>query len=82
VYVNQKLRHFHLLDRILSFDDAQNEVFGLRPPLILVGSAGSGKTVLTLEKLKQLSGDVLYVTLSPYLAGTTLPGRRVRCYDL
>lgn len=68
VYVNPKLRHFHLLDRILSFDDAQNEVFGLRPPLILVGSAGSGKTVLTLEKLKQLSGDVLYVTLSPYLA--------------
>ncbi|MCX6998614.1 MAG: hypothetical protein NTV49_16405 [Kiritimatiellaeota bacterium] len=68
VYVNAQLRHFHLLDKILSFDDAQNEIFALRPPMILIGSAGSGKTVLTLEKLKQLSGDILYVTLSPYLA--------------
>ncbi len=68
VYSNPRLRHFHLLDKILSFDDAQNEVFALRPPLILIGSAGSGKTVLTLEKLKQLSGDILYVTLSPFLA--------------
>jgi hypothetical protein len=68
VYVNSRLRHFHVLDKIISFDDAQNEVFALRPPIILIGSAGSGKTVLTLEKLKQLAGDILYVTLSPYLA--------------
>jgi hypothetical protein len=67
-YVNPRLRHFHVLDKILSFDDVQNEVFTLRPPLILIGSAGSGKTVLTLEKLKHLAGDILYVTLSPYLA--------------
>jgi hypothetical protein len=67
-YVNPRLRHFHLLDKIISFDDVQNEVFGLRPPVILIGSAGSGKTVLTLEKLKQLEGDILYVTLSPYLS--------------
>ncbi|MCX6349699.1 MAG: hypothetical protein NTV79_09425 [Candidatus Aureabacteria bacterium] len=68
VYVNRRLRHFHVLDKILSFDDLQSEVFALRPPLILIGSAGSGKTVLTLEKVKQLTGDILYVTLSPYLA--------------
>ncbi len=68
VYVNPQLRHFHLLDKILSFDDAQNDIFAARPPMILIGSAGSGKTVLTLEKVKQLSGDILYVTLSPYLA--------------
>ncbi len=68
VYVNPKTRHFHFLDRMLSFDDAQSGALSLHPPLILVGSAGSGKTVLTLEKLKQLSGDILYVTLSPYLA--------------
>jgi len=40
----------------------------MAPPLILVGSAGSGKTALTLEKLRQAEGDVLYVTQSPWLA--------------
>jgi hypothetical protein len=37
-------------------------------PLIVVGSAGSGKTALTLEKLKHAEGEVLYVTHSSYLA--------------
>ena len=67
-YVNPKQTRFHVLDKILSFDDRQVEAFGLRTPLILIGAAGSGKTVLTLEKLKCLHGDVLYVTLSAYLA--------------
>ncbi len=67
-YVNPKQPRFHLLDKILSFDDPQVEAFGLKTPLILIGAAGSGKTVLTLEKLKCLHGDVLYVTLSAYLA--------------
>lgn len=56
-----------MLDKIISFDDVQNKALALRPPVILIGSVGSGKTVLTLEKLKQLEGDILYVTLSPYL---------------
>ena len=34
----------------------------------MVGSAGSGKTALTLEKLKYADGEVLYVTHSAYLA--------------
>lgn len=67
-YVNPQSPHFHILDKMLSFDDFQNEAFALRPPLILIGSAGSGKTVLSIEKLKQLPGEVLYVTLSAYLA--------------
>ena len=67
-YVNPLQGRFHVLDKILSFDDMQAEAFGLRTPLILIGSAGSGKTVLTLEKLKALHGDVLYATLSAYLA--------------
>jgi len=67
-YVNPRHRHFHVLDKIVSFDDQQTEAFGLRTPLILIGAAGSGKTILTLEKLKALHGDVLYVTLSAYLA--------------
>lgn len=67
-YVNPAATRFHLLDKVISFDDLQNEVYQTRPPLIVVGSAGSGKTALTLEKLKQITGNVLYVTLSPYLA--------------
>ena len=67
-YINPRSRHFQVLDKILSFDDAQQDAFRLHPPLILIGSAGSGKTVLTLEKLKQLPGEVLYVTHSPFLA--------------
>ena len=57
----------HGLGRLIIFDDAQSEILYHRLPLILIGSAGSGKTSLVLEKLKTLQGDGLYVTLSPYL---------------
>lgn len=58
---------FHVLDKILSFDDTQADILNLPAPVIVIGSAGSGKTALTLEKAKTLTGRVLYVTLSPYL---------------
>jgi hypothetical protein len=67
-YVNPASTRFHLLDKVLSLDDAQEAVYRLAPPLILIGSAGSGKTALALEKLKLAQGDVLYLTLSAYLA--------------
>lgn len=35
--------------------------------MIVIGSAGSGKTALTLEKLKTLPGRGLYLTRSPFL---------------
>ncbi|HNL07338.1 MAG TPA: PhoH family protein, partial [Chitinophagales bacterium] len=66
-YVNPQNRHFHLLDKIISFDEDQNTIFRLPAPVIIIGSAGSGKTALTLEKIKTLKGNILYVTLSPYL---------------
>jgi superfamily I DNA/RNA helicase len=66
-YVNIGNPHFHLLDKVLSFDDIQEEVIRLTPPLIVIGSAGSGKTALMIEKLKLLQGEALYVTLSPFL---------------
>ncbi len=66
-YVNPAHSHFNLLDKAISFDEAQAAIYHLPPPLIIIGSAGSGKTVLTLEKLKQTGGDVLYVTHSPFL---------------
>jgi len=66
-YVNHHTNRFHLLNKVISFDSVQQDIFTVRPPVVIVGSAGSGKTVLTLEKIKQLNGNVLYVTLSPFL---------------
>ncbi|MEB3329633.1 MAG: AAA family ATPase [Candidatus Sericytochromatia bacterium] len=67
-YVHPRRTEIHLLDKVISFDDAQEAVYRVPPPAIVVGSAGSGKTALTLEKLKHAEGEVLYVTLSAYLA--------------
>ena len=67
-YLHPERTAIHLLDKPISFDDTQEAVYRLPPPLIVVGSAGSGKTALTLEKLKHVEGEVLYVTHSAYLA--------------
>jgi hypothetical protein len=66
-YLNKNNARFHWLDKVISFDDAQQEIYQTRPPVLIIGSAGSGKTALTLEKMKQTTGDILYVTYSPYL---------------
>ncbi len=63
---------FELLDKPIVFDDAQEAVYRQPVPLVLVGSAGSGKTAVTLAKLREADGPVLYVTLSPYLAKNAL----------
>ncbi|MEY2632057.1 MAG: hypothetical protein RIR00_711, partial [Pseudomonadota bacterium] len=67
-YLHPERREIHLLDKVISFDDAQEAIYRQPPPLIVVGSAGSGKTALTLEKMKHAEGEVLYVTHSAYLA--------------
>lgn len=67
-YVHPGRGEYHLLDKVLSFDDEQAAALLAGPPLILIGSAGSGKTALLLERLKLLEGDVAYLTLSPFLA--------------
>jgi hypothetical protein len=67
-YLHPQRTTIHLLDKPISFDDTQEAVYRQPPPLIVVGSAGSGKTALTLEKLKHAEGEVLYVTHSSYLA--------------
>jgi hypothetical protein len=68
VYINKSDKSFHFLDKIISFDDEQRLVYKAHPPLIIIGPAGSGKTALTLEKMKRFYGHGIYVTLSPYLA--------------
>ena len=61
---------FELLDKPIVFDDAQEAVRRHKVPLVVVGSAGSGKTAVTLAKMREATGTVLYVTLSAYLAQT------------
>lgn len=67
-YLHPEYTTVHLLDKPISFDDAQEAIYRMPAPLVVVGSAGSGKTALTLEKLKHAEGEVLYVTHSAYLA--------------
>ncbi|MDR1980897.1 MAG: PhoH family protein, partial [Tannerellaceae bacterium] len=66
-YLNKQHKAIHVLNKFISFDDFQQSVYTLQPPMIIVGSAGSGKTVLVLEKLKSLHGNVAYISLSKYL---------------
>ncbi|MFA7241315.1 MAG: ankyrin repeat domain-containing protein [Sulfuricellaceae bacterium] len=69
-YLHPEHTAIHLLDKPISFDDTQEAIYRQPPPLIVVGSAGSGKTALTLEKLKHAEGEVLYVTHSAFLAAS------------
>lgn len=64
----QQRARFQLLDKPIVFDDAQDEAWRLPVPLVLIGPAGSGKTAVTLARLRQAPGRVLFVTLSSYLA--------------
>ncbi|MFN8867641.1 MAG: AAA family ATPase [Pseudomonadota bacterium] len=59
---------FELLDKPIVFDEAQEEAYRHPAPLVVIGSAGSGKTAVTLARLRDAEGRVLYVTLSAYLA--------------
>ena len=67
VYINQAQAHFYYLDKILSFDQQQQVIYDTPVPVVIIGSAGSGKTALMLEKMKLAVGDILYVSHSPYL---------------
>ncbi|CAK0750231.1 ANK_REP_REGION domain-containing protein [Gammaproteobacteria bacterium] len=67
-YLHKERTIVHFLNKPLSFDDAQESIYRHPAPLIIVGSAGSGKTALTLEKIKPIEGEILYVTNSAFLA--------------
>ena len=66
-YLHPHRSEFSVLDKILVFDEDQAQLYEAPLPLVIIGSAGSGKTAITLEKMKRMEGDVLYVTQSPYL---------------
>lgn len=67
-YLHPTRNTFALLDKPLSFDDAQDHVSRRQPPLVVVGSAGSGKTALLLQLLRAAPGRVAYLTESAWLA--------------
>ncbi len=67
-YVHPSRPEFLMLDKPLSLDDAQWAALEQPPPLVVVGSAGSGKTALLLQALRRASGRVAYVTESRWLA--------------
>ena len=67
-WLHRTRAEFELLDKPIVFDDSQEAVWRLPAPLVLVGSAGSGKTAVALAKLRQVEGRVLYITQSAYLA--------------
>jgi len=66
-YLNPGTPRIHILNKFISFDEIQESVIGIQPPLIIIGSAGSGKTALVLEKLKLLTGNIAYISLSKFL---------------
>lgn len=67
-WLHASRNEFDLLDKPIMFDDTQEAVRRLPAPVVVVGSAGSGKTAVTLTKMREAEGRVLYVTLSAYLA--------------
>jgi hypothetical protein len=70
-YLHPSRPTFTVLDKPLSFDDEQDAALLNRPPMILVGSAGSGKTALLLQRLRRATGRVAYITESRWLAETS-----------
>ncbi|MDR1525031.1 MAG: hypothetical protein LBS79_07255 [Tannerella sp.] len=80
-YLNKSSKIIHTLNKFISFDDFQKDIYTLQPPLIIVGSAGSGKTALVLEKLKSLHGNVAYVSLSKYLVDNASNIYYSSCFD-
>ncbi len=67
-YLDPARTEFRMLDKPLCFDDAQEAALRARPPLVVVGSAGSGKTALLLQAMRTHRGSVAYVTESRWLA--------------
>jgi len=61
---------FHYSNNFIIFNKTQENILYANPPLIIVGSAGSGKTSVTIEKLRTLTGKVLYVSLSQELVNS------------
>lgn len=69
-YINPGNPRFIIQDKIISLDDEQQAICDTPPPMVITGPAGSGKTALVLEKMKQAGSSALYVSLSPWLVSS------------
>ncbi len=70
IYINEDRTFRYIGDKFVSFSESQKSVLHAQTPIIVVGSAGSGKTSVLIEKLQQLekSGKkVIYISFSKYL---------------
>jgi hypothetical protein len=67
-FIHPERCRVEILDKPISFDDTQDAVVRTPPPVLLVGSAGSGKTAVALSRLREVAGEVAYITRSAYLA--------------
>ena len=65
--VLSKNHNVYLLNKFIVFDEQQEDILNCSLPIILIGSAGSGKTSVSLTKLRQIEGKILYISLSNYL---------------
>lgn len=60
-------KHFQYSEKFIIFNKIQENILYANPPLIIVGSAGCGKTSVAIEKLRTLKNKVLYISLSQEL---------------
>lgn len=60
-------KYFQYTGKFIIFNKIQENILYTKPPLIIVGSAGSGKTSVAIEKLRTLKNNVLYLSLSQEL---------------
>ena len=65
-YLNPNHSRFYYLNKLISFDHQQELIYQEKLPLVMIGLAGSGKAMLSLEKIKTLTGQILYVSLSAF----------------
>ncbi len=66
IFLNKK-KEFSYFDKFISFSETQENILNLNLPIILIGSAGSGKTSVLIEKLQTFNGKVIYISLSKNL---------------
>lgn len=66
IFLNKK-KEFSYFDKFISFSETQENILNLNLPIILIGSAGSGKTSILIEKIQTFNGKVIYVSLSKNL---------------
>ncbi|MDQ7084294.1 MAG: UvrD-helicase domain-containing protein, partial [Sulfurovum sp.] len=67
VFYVDDTKEFRYLDKVIVFSDKQEYILIKPTPLLIIGSAGSGKTSVVIEKLKTLEGKCLYISLSEHL---------------